>query len=369
MGYVDADYFPMLQKAETFAEELGDDKKRLLASSILGLYHIQKGGNPQLGWEYLERCAEHLEMIEDVELMVPVGVNLLSSCVTSGDYQRVNCIAPTIISLIERCGTQAGFFDLAYNPYSYAHAMWGFGKAICGDFDQGEKLLEKALSFALEIDHLSTTGIIEFICGLTLAGKGDGKGATGHLEHAIKSMEESQTVLYLGAAWAWLGHTHCLMGQSKKAVELTEKGLKIHTELGMAHYRDFCHWLCSRAYFEQGDMEQAQTHAELALQFSLENNAKMGEGLSRSLLGMVLAKTDPTRIEAAEQQILQGISLEEELGLRPLCGWGYLWLGEVYAESGRREEALENLKKAETIFRDMGMGYWLGKAQEALAGL
>ena len=48
---------------------------------------------------------------------------------------------------------------------------------------------------------------------------------------------------------------------------------------------------------------------------------------------------------------------------------GYLWLGEVYAESGRREEALENLKKAEGMFREMGMDYWLGKAQEALARL
>ncbi len=30
---------------------------------------------------------------------------------------------------------------------------------------------------------------------------------------------------------------------------------------------------------------------------------------------------------------------------------------------------LENLKKAETMFREMGMDYWLGKAQEVLARL
>ncbi|MGO9566603.1 MAG: adenylate/guanylate cyclase domain-containing protein [Desulfomonilaceae bacterium] len=368
-GYAEMDYLPMLQKAEELAEELGDDKNMLLARSILGLYHIQKGGNPQLGWKYLEHCTEDLEMIEDVELMVPVGVNLCQSFVTSGDFRRTNRIAPTIISLIEHCGTQAEFFGLAWNPYSYVHGLWGVGTAICGDFDRGERLVEKALSFALEIDHLSTIGQIEFHYGVTLTMKGDGERATGHFEHAIKCMEESQTVFFLGAAWAWLGWAHSLMGQSKTAVDLTEKGLKMHTELGIAHWRDLFHWWCSVAYFEQGDMEQARTHAELALQFSLENNAKQAEGLSRIYLGRVLAKTETSQIESAEQQILQGISLLEELGLAVQYSCGYLWLGEVYAESGRREEALETLKKAEGMFQEMGMDYWLGKAQEALGRL
>ena len=93
------------------------------------------------------------------------------------------------------------------------------------------------------------------------------------------------------------------------------------------------------------------------------------QGLSRIWLGRVVAKTDPTQIEAAEQHILQGISLLEELGIAAFYCLGYLWLGEVYAESGRREEALENLKKAEAMFQEMGMDYWLGKAQEALARL
>ena len=82
-----------------------------------------------------------------------------------------------------------------------------------------------------------------------------------------------------------------------------------------------------------------------------------------------MAKADPGQIEAAEGHIRQGISLLEELGILPYSSMGYLWLGEVYAESGRKEEALTNLKKAETMFREMGMDYWLAKAQEALARL
>ena len=43
--------------------------------------------------------------------------------------------------------------------------------------------------------------------------KGDGKSAAEHLENGLKHLEESQTVLYVGQAWAWLGYAHCLMGE------------------------------------------------------------------------------------------------------------------------------------------------------------
>ena len=46
-----------------------------------------------------------------------------------------------------------------------------------------------------------------------------------------------------------------------------------------------------------------------------------------------------------------------------------MFLGELYAASGRPKEAREQLKKAEAMFEKMGMDYWLGKTREALAKL
>jgi tetratricopeptide (TPR) repeat protein len=238
-----------------------------------------------------------------------------------------------------------------------------------GDFEQGERLFQKAISFALEIDHRSTIGWAVYGYGATLALKGDGKSAAKHVQNAIKYLEESQSVLFLGQAWAWLGYAHCLMGKPETAVEFTEKGLKMLTDLGVPFWRSMCHWFCSCSHFELGSLEEARTHADLALQFSVENNERQLQGLSRMWLGRVMAKTDATKTEAAEQKIQQGISLLEELGIRSQAAYGFLWLGEVLADAGRREEALVNLKKAEGMFGDMGMDYWLGKAQEALARL
>jgi predicted urease superfamily metal-dependent hydrolase len=44
---------------------------------------------------------------------------------------------------------------MGVNPYAHVLSIWGLARAICGDFEYGERLLEKALSFLLEIDHIS----------------------------------------------------------------------------------------------------------------------------------------------------------------------------------------------------------------------
>jgi class 3 adenylate cyclase/tetratricopeptide (TPR) repeat protein len=368
MGYSE-DYLPMLQDAEATAEELGDDKSRVQIRSILGIYHITRGGDAQLGWKYLESCTEHPGIIQDVELMVPVGFDLCIASIFSGDWQRINNMAPTIINLIEKSNAQGEFFGRPFKVYSYLLAVWGVSKGGTGDFNQGQLLCEKALSVAERIDHRGSIGVVQYIYGSMLAIKGDAHGAAGYLKKAIKNLEESQAILFVGLALGWLGYANSLIGERRTALELTQKCLRMHTDLGMPFWRSLCHWFGSYAHFENGDMREATMHAELALQFSIENKERQCEGLARGWLGRVVAKTEPTQIEAAVQNILQGIKLLEELGIAPHHSLGYLWLGEVYAESGRREEALENLKKAEGMFREMGMNYWLAKAQEGLARL
>jgi class 3 adenylate cyclase/tetratricopeptide (TPR) repeat protein len=369
LGWSVQDYPAMLQKAEEHAQQLGDDNNRLRVRSILGVYHILKGGNPRLGWKYLASCVEQPEIIQDVDLMVPIGYDLCISCLVSGDWQRINHVAPTIIGLIEQSGKQAEFFDKHICPYVWVLGLWAFSLGAYGDFDQGERLLEKGLSFAEKIGHKATVGVAHYGYGYLLASKGEGQVAAEHFKQSIKHLQESQSMIFIGGAWAWLGYNHCLIGDWETAVDLTEKGLKVHTQLGLPFWQSLYHWLCSYAHFEHGDTEKAGTHAEQALRLSTENNERQVQGLSRIWLGRVIAKTEPSQIEVAEQHIRQGITLLEELGMKSQASWGYLWLGEVYAESGRREEALENLKRAEGMFREMGMDYWLAKAQEALARL
>ena len=64
--------------------------------------------------------------------------------------------------------------------------------------------------------------------------------------------------------------------------------------------------------------------------------------------------------------ILQGIKILGELRLRPDSAQGQLYLGELYADAGRKEKALKALRKAKRMFKEMGMDYWLARTEKAL---
>jgi tetratricopeptide (TPR) repeat protein len=85
-----------------------------------------------------------------------------------------------------------------------------------------------------------------------------------------------------------------------------------------------------------------------------------------------MGKTESAQVDEAQRLMQKGISILEEREARALYAQGYHFLGELFADAGRREEALENLKKAERLYQEMGvtpMSHWLKRTQEALAKL
>jgi Tetratricopeptide repeat len=68
----------------------------------------------------------------------------------------------------------------------------------------------------------------------------------------------------------------------------------------------------------------------------------------------------------AERHYQQALALAAELGMRPLVAHCHLGLGKLYHRTNKREHAFEHLATATMIYRDMGMTYWLEKAEAEL---
>jgi tetratricopeptide (TPR) repeat protein len=86
-------------------------------------------------------------------------------------------------------------------------------------------------------------------------------------------------------------------------------------------------------------------------------------------LGSTLGKMEGSQLHKAEEYILQGMKILDELETKPAYAQGYLSLGGLYADAGQKEKALENLKKAERMFQEMGMDYWLANTKNLLERL
>ena len=59
----------------------------------------------------------------------------------------------------------------------------------------------------------------------------------------------------------------------------------------------------------------------------------------------------------------QALALANELGMRPLAAHCHFGLGTLYRRTGKREQAREHLATATTLYREMGMTFWLEQGE------
>ena len=119
-------------------------------------------------------------------------------------------------------------------------------------------------------------------------------------------------------------------------------------------------------HLSENNLEAAQRDVEKALELSKRNKERLFEGTSRIWLGRITAGLGHEKATQAEKTTLRGIDMLRNLQLKPRYAEGYLVLGELFAEVGRIPEARQKLEKAEDLFREMEMKYWLTKTQEVL---
>ena len=74
-------------------------------------------------------------------------------------------------------------------------------------------------------------------------------------------------------------------------------------------------------------------------------------------------------VETAEAHYGAAMALASELGMRPLVAHCHLGLGRLYRRIGDGAKAHEHLTTATTMYREMGMTFWLEKAEAALVSL
>jgi len=363
-----ADSFKFLQEGETLCKDLKDKKSLAILYSYVGFFHSAKG-NTALGMKYQQDSFEEAEKLQDREMVTRVGVSLCFSLDVAGEYRKIVRTAPRIIALLEKTQAKFEFFGMPADLRSIMYSLYGHGLGYVGDFAPGEQACEKALSLAQEADNLYSMGIVELLYGCLFNPKGDGENSVRHLEICIGYFEKSQAVFMLPLAWALIGEGYLLLGDPGTALRFMEKGLKMKMKIGAPGWLSLHHWGLSLVHFDLGNLNEARAHAEQALKLAQTNHEKYFEGEAWLQLGRTVGKMEESQIDKAEESILQGMKILDDLETKPAYAVGWLHLGELYANAGQKEKALENLKRAETMFQEMGMDYWLARTRKVLETL
>jgi class 3 adenylate cyclase/tetratricopeptide (TPR) repeat protein len=358
----------ILQNGEKLAHQLGDEEGLIQIQGSLSLYHTITG-NPSLGLEYAEKCFNSAEKIRDFKLMTRSAGRVCAACFFTGDVAKVVDIGSKAIHLLEEHHLEKAFLGMGFSTYTFICVYYGTALGWMGRFKEGTDVLEKGFRNACETNDKYHMGLAKFMRSTVAYLVGYGDKTIAYAQEAIKIYEEAEISVGLETAWSLLGGGYYLRGEYEKAIDPGEKSLKLAKELGMPNMVMWSYWFLAMTLRAIADLRRARECAEEALKISQECGSKSCEGVARILLGCMVEEMTPAIIEEAQQQIRQGISILEDCKLKLWIAIGYLHLGEFCANAGRKEEALESLKKAETLYREMEItpqSLWLTRMKDAL---
>ena len=362
-------YLPILQEGERLAGELGDERSRARLRAGLGtIYTLQ--GDTVRAMQYSEEAFTDAERAQDVELMSGVGMNLFLTYGRQGLTGKCAEMAAKAVVLLEKTGKQSEMLNLPLQPYCQFLGYLGTSLGFLGSFREGEEYCEKALRLAQETNNRLNRAFAAQFYGTLLCVKGDGQNAVPQLQKSVELCAETEMVAMEPWLRFCLGWARTELGDYERALNDINKGIEINQRLGLGEYILSAAYLFrGQTYLEMEDYVLARTSLEEALRLTRVNQERWFEGMALIYLGRTLGKLDAINIKQAEAHIRQGIHMQEEMKHRPSAAVGYLYLGELYTDAGRKKEALELLSKAKVMFREMGMDYWLARTGNALEKL
>ncbi len=361
----------ILHKAEKLAQALGDERGLATVYSRMIHYH-SFNGNISLAMDYSEKCFDAAEKIGSIELMAQIARDLCVMHLTMGNCLKIIELSRRTLQSLEEHHREKDLSAGGLNAYSTLSGHWGWALGGLGEFAEGKIILEKGLHTAWKTDNRHDTGWVEFCHSFLSFWEGDGDNTVDHARKAIKCFEEAGSEFIMGPTWILLGGGYYLRGEYGTAREHADKGFSIQEKIGIPFLSAWCSWFLAMILCAAGDLKHAREYAEKTLKLTQEHKVKNVEGIAWMLLGRIVGKADAACIDEAQHQIQKGITIIEELRQRPLSAMGYLFSGELFAYAGRKDEALENLKKAESMYPEMKVtpkSYWLKRTQEALEKL
>ena len=351
----------VLREAEALARALDDRPRlgRVLADMAMVL---RSTGDPDSAMVAGQQALELATMLGDNALQGEASVHLGMAYYTLGDFGRAAELLRRSMETVDR---ESG--TLSTDLRIRSRAWLARTLSALGAFTEGQRHGEEALRLATLAGRGATPIMAHACLGLLYL-------AQGHLEHAVRVLEQGLTLCRASGNWDWLrgvaaglGYAAALQGRLTEGRTLLEEAIRADIRMGARH--DHAHRVArlSEVCRLAGRGAEAWQHARQALDLARQRKERANEALALHQLGVVQAHADPPAVAPAQASYQQALALAETLGMRPLQAHCHHGLGRLYGQTDRGEQARAALTIAMDLYRAMDMTFWLPQADAALA--
>ena len=343
------------------AERLGDPGRLAFATICLVISRYAAGQLDE-ALAAAERARGLAASVEDLRLQAVATqyIGLVQAART--DYAAaVESFARAIRLLPEKQARER--FGMVMMPAVLSRAYMAHVLGDLGGFTDGLRHGAEALRLAeTPADRLAGHAGL----GAVYLRQGNLAHAISHLETGVAITDESNLPLYFRYLGPLLGVAYALEGRTRDGLAMVERARQQDITLGlMAHHANTLVAL-GEVHLLAGRPTEAAIAGQEALTLSRERREPGHEAYTHRLLGEVAATSDPPDAEAAGRHFWEGLSLAEHQGMRPLVAHCHFGLGKLYRRTSDRVKAQEHLTTAATMYREMGMSFWLEKVEAEL---
>jgi transcriptional regulator with AAA-type ATPase domain/tetratricopeptide (TPR) repeat protein len=346
-----------LEVAEDLAKTLGDECRLGTVCALLASFLFTVAGYPRA----LDCGARALAVgvaAGDLTLQLQANFFLGQTYHGLGDYHRAaaafakNLDPPPV--------------DLTGTMFSTLSCAWSAGcLAELGEFTEATARAERALDAAEALgDHFDLVNALG-AAGLVGLLRGELHQAIPRLERCLALSQAAQNESAILWAGTFLGHAYALSGRFGHALTLLGRSVdRAAASMKFGHSLSLA--FLGQAHLQRGCIEPALEHARLALEVAREQRERGHEVYALKLLGEIASTPDDPDEELAHRYYREARSLADELGMRPFVAHCHLGLGTLFRRTGKLRAAQEHIATATAMYREMGMNYWLKRAEGEL---
>jgi tetratricopeptide (TPR) repeat protein len=353
-----------LQKVQAQATQLADKRRLGQASSFLCQYYRLMG---ELGpaTDAGERAMAIAEELDDLPLRMVASGHIAAISAAKGDHHRASQILDAAVERLrgdlatETMGTTGvlGVFMRGYLACSLAEL---------GEFGRASRCAEEAVEIAEGANHVYSLSFSYYSKGIVLALQGEVPQSITVLEQSLNVCRSWTLPLMLPLIGMSLGYAYCLADRVDEAIVLLEETEREAITMHRLGGHAMILVRLGEAYLRGARIADAERCGRRALLLSRKQGEHGYEAHALRLLAE-LGLSDPSPLDESETNFLQALRKAEELDLRPLAAQCHIGLGKRYLQVGQQASAESHLNTAAALFRELGMQFWLERAQSELA--
>jgi class 3 adenylate cyclase/tetratricopeptide (TPR) repeat protein len=264
------------------------------------------------------------------------------------------------IRLLEEANLQGAEPGLVL-PISVSLSAWcSEAYATLGHFEQAMVLARDALRVAKQIQHPASLVVAQDYLGYAHLLHGDLRAAVPLLERALALAIEQDLIHATARTSSRLAYVLALLGEGRRGLDILSRALDRYRPRLTPPVLAYGTTTAS-AFLAAGAYEDGRPEIQQGLAAAVERHA---DGHVPPLLRLAAELlTHDADFAEARTRLEEAIATAAAHEMRPELAHCYLALGKLYRRTGKREQAQEHLTIATTMYREMGMTYWLEKAE------